>query len=436
MRCLAFFLALAACGRTGGHSLAPSPLGHEDPAPAVASKINHVVVIVQENHAFDTYFGRYCRAPAGSHPSCDVGPDCCEAAPAADPSGAAPVVLDDDANATYDPTHTQACEASEIDGGAMDRFVHGADCAAAGNFALAPDALVGTYHAYAAAGALADRYFQPIVGASSSNDMYFAAARYVFTDNEQIPTADGAECSLAAVIGGPFKALQQELVGKKTIADLLLDAGFSFSMYSEGYAALVDAAPRCPQPPRDCTVGLAAQPCNYDPADIPFAYYEQLSNNPDVMKDYSALARDLATGHLPNLSFVKSVGYHSEHPGWGTTISQGAVFVDRTVQLIAHSTFADDTLVLLTWDEGGGFYDHVSPPPTSAVDGQPYGTRVPLIALGPFARAGVVSHVTLEHSSVVRFVERNFLGATGQLGGRDAEVEDITSLLDPKKTGL
>lgn len=61
---------------------------------------------------------------------------------------------------------------------------------------------------------------------------------------------------------------------------------------------------------------------------------------------------------------------------------------------------------------------------------------MPLIAVGPFARKGHVSHVTMEHSSIVRFVERAFLGATGQLRARDAVVSDIASMVDPAMTSL
>jgi phospholipase C len=60
---------------------------------------------------------------------------------------------------------------------------------------------------------------------------------------------------------------------------------------------------------------------------------------------------------------------------------------------------------------------------------------VPLLAIGPFAKKGAVSHVTMEHSSIVKFIEWNWLGATGQLGARDAVVNDIGSLLDPAATG-
>ena len=106
-------------------------------------------------------------------------------------------------------------------------------------------------------------------------------------------------------------------------------------------------------------------------------------------------------------------------------------FVGATLQAIAASSYAPNTLILLTWDEGGGFFDHVTPPPTSTVDNQPYGTRLPFLAIGPLADVGTISHVTMEHSSIVKFIEYNWLGQTGQLKGRDATVANIGSLLDP-----
>ena len=75
----------------------------DGPCPRV--QIDHLVVIVQENHTFDSYFGRWCTAPSGSSPACTDGAACCERAPDADASGHAPIVLDDAANAGYDPDH-------------------------------------------------------------------------------------------------------------------------------------------------------------------------------------------------------------------------------------------------------------------------------------------------------------------------------------------
>jgi phospholipase C len=396
--------------------------------PCPAGKIDHVVVIVQENHTFDSYFGRYCTAATGSAPTCNNGPACCEAGPATDPTGAMPVTLDDADNGAYDPDHAQDCELAEMNGGKMDGFVTGQNCSDPRNFAYASGALIKPYWDLAAKGALADRYFQPIAGQSSSNDMYLVRAQFVFKDNAYEPDAIGAACGLS-----PTK---MEFMGP-TIGDVLDGAGVSWSFYAEGYQNMVTAqkTKMCPAPPDDCGFGVSLYPCIFDPGDIPIDYYANYRDNPKVLRDYAQFATDLSTGKLPQVVFVRGAGFRSEHPGLFDKISTGTTFVDEVMQAVAKSDYAPDTLVLLTWDEGGGFFDHIAPPP-DGVDGQPYGTRVGLIASGPFARKNFVSHVTMEHSSIVRFIEWNWLGGkTGQLGTRDGNVANIGSLLDPKTTG-
>src|SRR5689334_21258727 len=121
-RRLALLIALFAAACDGTPTRAPGSCD----GPCPMSKIDHVIVLVQENHTFDNYFGHYCTAAAGSNPTCTDGPDCCEAGPATEPGGATPVVLDDDENARRDPDHTQACELAEANGGAMDQYVTGA----------------------------------------------------------------------------------------------------------------------------------------------------------------------------------------------------------------------------------------------------------------------------------------------------------------------
>jgi phospholipase C len=413
-----------------GSDAAPGDDASVDAAPK-PTNIKHVVIVVQENHTFDAYFGRYCTAPTGSNPSCTTGPACCEAAPAKEASGASPVTLDDAENAGNDLNHSQACELSEINGGAMDRFVTGSrvsSCSNAKNFAIATDTVVKPYHDWAARYAIADRYFQPLAGASSSNDMYFAVAKYVFTDNTYQPNTNGKGCDVPPT---PTK----EYAGEKTIADVLVAAGHTFGFYAQGYQAMISAT-FCPLPPSDCPAHIPAVPCDYTPSDNPFQFYTQLADNRTFQHDFDELATDIAASKLPSVAFVKGLQYHNEHPGYGTTISAGIDFVKGVVAQIEGSAYANDTLVLVTWDEGGGFYDHVAPPPNSPADQQPYGTRVPLIAIGRFAKTNTVSHVVMEHSSIVRFLEYNFTGAVGQLAARDAIVNNIGSLLDPAQTGL
>ena len=390
-----------------------------------SSRIEHLVVIVQENHSFDAYFGRYCTAPAGSSPSCTSGGACCEGAPAAEPgtTGGAPTLLTDQENRGFNPDHTSACELKEMNGGAMDRYVAGvASCSNPRNFAVAPASLVQPYWDYAKAGALADRYFQPIIGATSANDMYFARAGFVFDDNAYGPDAIGKSCI----------SLTPKDFTETTIGDLLIANQVSWAFYAEGYQAMKSATGACPAAPADCA--STRYPCTFDPSDVPFDYYPSLKDNPLYLRDYSQLAKDVAGGTLPSVVFVKALGYRTEHPG--SSISAGIKFVQEVVSGITSSPYAPSTLVLLTYDEGGGYFDHVAPPKTNTADGKPYGTRVPLVAIGPFARKDFVSHVTMEHSSIVRFIEWNWLGGkTGQLGTRDTNVANLGSLLDPMATG-
>jgi len=390
------------------------------------------VLLVQENHTFDSYFGTYCTAAPGSSPACTTGPGCCEAVPATDPTGASPIVLDDASNAARDPNHTEACELDQINGGKMDRFVKGSavsGCSNAKNFAVADAATVGYYRSLAANHALADRYFQPIAGQSSANDMYFATAKFVFADNGVEPNAIGKTCAFNKNVG---------MYSGTTIADLLLAAKQGFGVYAEGYEAMATAVAggSCPPIPAECGVKLPFYPCLYDPSDIAFAYYPSLVDNPLYMHDLKSFSSDVTAGKLPAFSFVKTIGYKTEHPGYGTKISTGMGATQAIVEAILAGPQANDTLILITWDEGGGYFDHVPPPPTSSIDGKPYGTRVPLLAVGRFARKNAVSHVVMEHSSIVKFLEHNFLGTTGQLGGRDTEVANIGSLLDPTQTGI
>jgi phospholipase C len=374
---------------------------------------------VQENHTFDNHFGRYCKAVGA--PSCNEGPDCCEAGPDVEPGGASPVNLDDAEHAAYGPHNDRACETEEMDGGRMDRYVT-ASCGAPGNFAYSDPQIMAPYWSLAATGALADRFFQPLVGASSANDMYLSLAHWAFDDNTFGPHALGHECSFIT---------QQMDFGAPSLPDLLADKGISWAWYAEGYDTMKRARAMnvCPDVPDECGFTVAVYPCVYDPADYPFQYNPRFQDDPRYFRDYAQLAVDLQNGTLPQVVFVKAIGYHSEHPGLGTKLSAGVNFGSALLRQLLASQYAGDSLFLLAYDEGGGYFDHVAPP--ASPDGQPYGTRIPLLALGKFARKNYVSHETMELTSVVKLIEWNWLGDTGQLAARDAVVANLGSLLDP-----
>jgi phospholipase C len=429
------------------------------------TNIQHVVLIVQENHTFDSYYGAYCTAAAGSEPTCTGGPGCCEAAPATDPNGNAPSALTDSFNYHSDHDHGFDCEICEINGGAMDKFTAGGcpttassftsyGCSVPENFAVASDSNeMATYWGYADAYALADRYFQPTVGSTSSNDMYFAVSHYEFLDNDLIPDSYGATPTYCV---NPFGSnTPQSLPGRTTIGDVLLNGGYTFKVYADGYQDTVNAAPSCPSAGGNyCHETFETSACKYDPSDIPFQYYPQFTDQSPYIKDLAAdFFTDVSSGNLPHFAYVKYRTADNEHPNF-SYITDGENNVDAVVSAILNSpTYASNTLILLAWDEGGGFYDHVAPPPSietypstarSDLAGTPvpYGTRVPFLALGPFAKQGYISHVQMEHSSVIAFLEWNFLGpsAVGAIhattsAARDGQVNGLGSLLDATAVG-
>jgi phospholipase C len=429
-------------GGTGdGGEVCPKQSPKADPPSA--SNVKHVVIVVQENHSFDNYFAYYCTAATGSMPTCNTGPACCEAPPGkqsdnGDGGLVGPATQDDIANGNFDPNHTQACELVEIDDGKMDKYVTapeqmGGPCGSPSNFAYANQTTIQTYWTLAGSNALADTYFQSIAGQSSSNDMYLATANYVFTDDAYEPKAIGASCQ--AILTPVTKSFTGT-----TIADLLIKQDVSWGWFGEGYDAMLAAQKThmCPKDPK-CTAGsgITFYPCTYDPGDDPFAYYPQLADDPKYMFDYTELACDAAAGALPAVSYVKAIGYKSEHPGLGDTISNGEAFVTDVIDTIEKSKYAKDTLILVTWDESGGFFDHVPPPPTSTIDHQPYGPRIPMLAIGTFAKKNYISHVQMEHASIVKFIEWNWLDKkTGQLDHRDTVVNNIGDMLDPAETGV
>ena len=149
---------------------------------------------------------------------------------------------------------------------------------------------------------------------------------------------------------------------------------------------------------------------------MPFEYYATTRDVPAHIADDTQFFSDLQNGTLPALSFVRAIGFLSEHPGNLSKLSAGVEYVTTAISAVAASRYRDDTLVILTYDEGGGYFDHVTPPANSPIDSKPYGTRIPFLVTGPFAKKNYVSHIVMEHSSFVKFIEWNFLGGTtGQL---------------------
>lgn len=212
---------------------------------------------------------------------------------------------------------------------------------------------------------------------------------------------------------------------------MLNTCDISWTFYAEGY----DSFSNDKVDPNACFK-------TYDASDNPFTYFPNLTNCKTEkfnFRDLDNLIEDLQKGTLPAVSYVKGLGNHSEHPGYyqDRTFLEGQKLSKKIYELIQKSEkHKNNTILFLLPDESGGFYDHVTPPQASDVDGMPYGARTHFIALGNQVKKNYISHVQMEPSSIIRFIEWNWLGKEGQLNTRDSRTNNIGDMIDPAKAGI
>jgi phospholipase C len=135
------------------------------------------------------------------------------------------------------------------------------------------------------------------------------------------------------------------------------------------------------------------------------------------------VVQDIEAGRLPAVTWITPRFELSEHPEY--SFCHGENWSTEVINAIMGSPMWEDTAIFLTWDDYGGFYDHVPPP---QVDGFGFGIRVPMIVLSPYARQGAVSHELGEFSSVLRFIEDNW--SLGRLTHRDRRATPMLSAFD------
>ena len=147
-----------------------------------------------------------------------------------------------------------------------------------------------------------------------------------------------------------------------------------------------------------------------------------------VIMPSKKVLRDIANGQLPAVSWVMPAGQYSDHPG-SVAATGGPSWVASVVNAIGHSPYWSSTAIVVTWDDWGGFYDHV-PPPRVIHDGRSwgsgyvYGFRVPLIVISPYAKAGYISHVNHDFGSILNLVEQVF--NLQSLGYADAHADNLS----------
>jgi phospholipase C len=144
------------------------------------------------------------------------------------------------------------------------------------------------------------------------------------------------------------------------------------------------------------------------------------------LQDEQNFFKDVASGNLPPVSFIKPIGKNNEHPGYSDVVT-GQQHVAELVAAVQHSNIWKDCVIIITYDENGGRWDHVAPPVRR--DGWGVGVRVPGIVISPFARSGFIDNTEYETVSILKLIEHRFNLAP--LTSRDADptINDLTEAL-------
>ncbi len=425
-------------------------------AAGVSIPINHVIVIYQENWSFDSLYGKF----PGANGIAQVEHGVTQL----DKTGQPYSVLPQPQNTTLKPPGADARfpatlpvqpfdlaqyvpvnekigdlpssfyqEQAQIDGGKMDQFA-----------ALSPAAglVMGYYDAtrlpegqLAQQYTLADNFYHAAFGGSFLNHFWLICActptwadapanRQIQLDpagrlvKDGVVTPDGFVVNTAFTVNTPHPAAITDTAQllppqtMPTIGDRLTAKGISWAWYSGGWN---DALAGHPDP---------LFQFNHQP----FAYFANYADGTPAraahLKDEQDFVRALRTNDLPAVSFVKALGADNEHPGY-TDLVRGQQHVADLVRDVQQSPYWGDTAIIITYDENGGFWDHVAPP---GGDRWGPGTRVPAIIISPYARKGVVDHTQYDTTSILKFIETRW--DLAPLGTRDAAANNLLNAFD------
>jgi len=385
--------------------------GTDGPGPVPPGKIQHVIIIMQENRSFDHYFGTYPGAE-GLPREADGGFATCLDDPKSDAGGCVrPFHLTADKN--IGGPHGAKNAAGCIDNGKMDGFITNAETGKSGcadpndpncvNGTLVDvmgfhtDQEIPNYWAYAESFVLNDHMFQPNASWSFPQHLYMVSGWSALCSTPNDPTT----CKTELTAPGNGKAAGPNNEYPWTdITYLLHNANVSWRYYlGEG------DDPHCGGDPDDC------QPTQIS-AKVP-SIWNVLPEFDTVKTDgetgnivpIDEFYQDVATGKLPSVAWIAPAQAVSEHPA--ALVSTGQGYVTALINTIMKSPAWGSTVIFLSWDDWGGFYDHVPPP---KVDDGGYGLRVPALVISPWAKKGFVDKQVLSHDAYLKFIEDVFLG--------------------------
>jgi phospholipase C len=371
------------------------------------SKLKHLVFIVQENRSFDEYFGAYPGADGINFDANGVATACLPTAPGA------PCVrpYHNGADRDIGGPHDMTAATADVDGGAMDGFVPSmlADDPAA----LCPPgyqpcppvstSVVGfhdaeeipNYWSYADNFVLQDHMFESVASWSPPAHVALVSGWSATCSSVTDPYSCQSNLDQADWPATPTFA-------QTDITHLLHNAGVSW-----GYFVKTGLQPDCQDSEATGACAPVAQtsstPSMWNP--LPSFATVQQDGEAGNIQDTSAFQAAAVNGTLPAVSWVIPSDDVSEHPQ--NSIHAGQGYVTDLINKVMSGPDWDSTAVFLTWDDWGGFYDHVVPP---ALDENGVGLRVPGLVISPYAKQGYIDHQTLTSDSYLRLIEDRFLG--------------------------
>jgi phospholipase C len=340
-----------------------------------AIPIDHVVLVMQENRTFDHYFSTL------TVPGQNVDGAANDTNP--DPTGASPAIarFHQTAYCFDNPAESWNEVHRELDGGALDGFTaqntSANDPTGARAMGYYDETDLPYYYALARAFATSDRHFASVLANSWTNrSFYMAATAYGITTNTFPPQKDAA----GNILPNLFTRLN--------------DAKVTWNFYAQDFPS----------------IGILD---------------ETYAKNIAHVQPFQQFFDDAAAGQLASVSFVEGsdmLGGLSPDEDPPADMQVGEAMVASIIAALTSSPQWANSALFLSFDEQGGFYDHVVPPAACAPDDTPpmlspgdvqagydqYGLRVPLIVVSPYAKRGYVSHVVTDHTSLLRFVEARF----------------------------
>jgi len=388
-RLLTAALALAALAAAGPAQAAVSPADTQTKTP-----IKHVIYLMQENHSYDNYFGTY----EGVHGDANGTPaGVCQLHNLKNPRQGCVKPYRIGNSAIQDLNHSNRVALRQLNKGKMNGFVDALRREGEGN----PSTMgyydgkdIPYYWNIADNFVLFDRFFTSSLGGSVSNHMFWVTGTPGNPKDEVIPETG-------------FK--------QTTIFDRLQEKGISWKFYVQNYDPQITF--------RNRGIGDRGSQIVW----VPLLNYPRFIDDPELRShivDMSEYYKDLENGTLPAVSYLAPAG-SSEHPPG--SIQAGERFVRTLVNGLMRSDAWSSSALMWTYDDWGGWYDHVRPP---RADRFGFGFRAPALLVSPYARRGHVNHTTLDFTSMLKFVEQNW--GLKPLASRDRRANNFLSAFDFK----